>query len=212
MILLRLLDHDLHRARKSVDAVPLWIETPAKPGFVPAIVSLSTPKFGVSRKLKGGRLRSGVFAYDSDRLDEVITDLMRSALDLSKSEDFPNRFDGPAEAFAYVQKQSGTTSQPHALLVPDSWTDEQLLKWGGPEMSKSAEADGRDKYSSSFVYGKVCRVIRYKVDAPVFFSRPDFVGMYTQFVGGHSSIVLHNVRNGLAFCHPTKKNVRRRTA
>lgn len=210
MILLRLLEHDLHRARKHADAHPMWIETPAKPEFLPAVVSLSTPRFAASRKLVEGRIRSGVFGYDPDRLDEVIPDLLQAAYDLSEAEGFPNRFADAASAFAHVQRQSGTKAQPHAVLVPSSWTDAALKKWAGDSLSGSS-AVGKDG-STSLVFNKTCRVFRSAFELPVFFSRPDFVGLYTQFVGGRTSIVLHNVRNGLAFCKPASKNVRRRPA
>lgn len=200
MILLRLLDHDLHTARKSLAAVPLWLETPARPEFVPAVVSLSRPVFSVNRSLREGRLRSGVFQYDSDRIDEVIPDMLRVALRLSESDSFPNRFADPADAFAYIQSQSGLKNQPHAVIVPASWGGDEIVAWGQGAVSKS---DGsRSGMSSTYSYAKSCHVLSASVDVPVFFSRPDFVGMYTQFIGGRSSIVLHNVKSGLAFCTP----------
>jgi len=194
LILLKILDHDLHRSKKGLDAVPLWMETPAKKGFLPAVVSSSrSNKFLVSRKLtKDDRIRSGVFTHDSDRIDDVIGDMASAAYALSLTEKWPNVFSGKTaatKAFAYVQSAAGVSSQPHACLVPDSWTPEAL--------SKSMGGD-----TDSGVYRKICRVYPCKVSFPVFLSRPDFVGMYTQFVGGRSSIVLHNVKNGFAFCPP----------
>ena len=204
MILLRLLDHDLHMSRDASKTIPLWIETPANEGFLPAVVSLTTPgNFGIARHLFGGRIRSGVFAYDSDRLDEVIPIMLRSALGLSRSEGYPNLFKDPRGAFAYIQKQTGVTSQPHAVIVPDSWSDERVEKWGGKDLVKKSSTDvvgSVDIHASPYTFGKTCRVVRYAADCPVFFSRPDFVGMYTQFVGGKTSIVLHNVKSGLSFC------------
>ena len=200
MILLKLLDHDLHRSKKGLDAVPLWLETPAKLGFLPAIVSSSRGKFIVSRKLtKDGRLRSGVFEYDSDRIDDVIGDIMAAAYSLSCEEKWGNVFTGADAAkagFTYVQTSAGVSSQPHICLVPESMSLEDLSSFMGDAL------DGG-------VYMKVCRVHSHKVPLPVFFSRPDFVGMYTQFVGGRSSMILHNVRNGLAFCRPGPAAVKR---
>jgi hypothetical protein len=196
MILLRLLDHDLHRSRASVQAVPLWIETPAKPAFVPAVISgsgMDNPekRFLVARKLtKDGKLRSGVFKYDSDRVDELIIDMMKFAYDLSVQENWPNIFRGKKSlgaAFDYVQKAAGVTSQPHMVLVPE-----------GPAIAAFNKSAGKDLADS--VYRKVCRVTPLKVGFPIFCSRPDYVGMYTQFVGGRSSILMHNIRNGLSFC------------
>ena len=198
MILLRLLDHDLHRTRQSLQAVPLWIETPAKPAFIPAIISgskmdIPEKRFFVSRKLTNdGKLRSGVFPYDSDRIDDVIGDMLRAAYNLSVQENWPNVFRGKNQlkgAFDHVQKACGMKSQPHLCLIPE-----------GPEVAKFNKAAGKDLENG--VYRKVCRTTTCKVSFPVFCARPDFVGMYTQFVGGRSSILLHNVKNGLAFCPP----------
>ena len=205
MILLRLLDHDLHRAKRGIEAVPMWIETPAKPGFLPAVVSLSTPKFAVARKLTSdGKLRAGVFSYDSDRVDEIIPGLMDSAYQLSVQEKWPNIFKSARPAFEYVQKHSGTTAQPHLVLIPKKWSDAKLSKWAGKaNVSKADSKDLMDKAVEQTyvtVLWKICRVYRCDVSMPVFASRPDFVGMYTQLVGGKTSILLHNIRAGLAFC------------
>jgi hypothetical protein len=198
MILLRLLDHDLHRTRQSLQAVPLWIETPAKPAFVPAIISgskMDVPekRFFVSRKLtQDGKLRSGVFPYDSDRIDDVIGDMVSAAYNLSVTENWPNIFRGKVQlraAFDFVQKTAGMKSQPHLCLIPE-----------GDPVAKFNKAAGKDLEEG--VYRKVCRTTPCKVPFPVFCARPDFVGMYTQFVGGRSSIILHNIRNSLAFCPP----------
>lgn len=183
----------------------MWIDTPAKPQFLPAIVSLSTPKFAISRKLTDdGKLRAGVFNYDSDRVDEVIPDLMQAAYDLSVSAKWSNIFKAPAPAFQYLQKQSGTTTQPHMVLIPTDWTDAKLHKWvGKPNVAVVDSKDVMDKafsQTSVTVLWRVCRVQRCAVKMPIFCSRPDFVGMYTQLVGGKSSILLHNVKSGLAFC------------
>jgi hypothetical protein len=198
MILLRLLDHDLHRSRANIQAVPLWIETPAKPAFIPAVISgsgMDVPekRFLVSRKLtQDGKLRSGVFKYDSDRVDELIGDMMKAAYELSIKENWPNIFRGKKQlesAFGYVQKSAGVTSQPHMVLVPE-----------GKAVAAFNKAAG--KHLVEGVYRNVCRVTPSKVEFPIFCSRPDYVGMYTQFVGGRSSIMMHNIRNGLAFCPP----------
>lgn len=168
------------------------IEIPALPGFVPAIVSSSRGKFVVSKKLtRDNRIRVGIFNYDSDRLDEVITDLFNSAFMLSQSENWGNIFLGPNSAKLareYIREQSGMReTQPHICLIPDSWDSIQVKKFF------KSKLDG-DKYD------KHCSVISTKVAFPVFCSRPDMVGMHTQFLGGGSGIILHNVKFGLAFC------------
>ncbi len=196
MILLRLLEHDLHRSR-NLDASPLWIETPSKPSHLPAVISgsgmdIPERRFLVSRKLtKDGLLRSGTFKYDSDRVDEVIGYMMQSAYDLSVTENWPNVFRGKDQlkhAFGYIQKSIGLASQPHLCLLPEE----------SKALAVFTKAAGKDFVDR--VYRKVCSTTPSKVAFPVFCSRPDFVGMYTQLVGGRSSILLHNVRNGLAFC------------
>jgi hypothetical protein len=193
MILLKILDHDLHRHRKGVDGSVLWIETPAKPSFLPAVVSLSTPKFGVSRKISNGSIRSGVFQYDQDRLDEVIPDLITSAYELSLKEKWSNIHNSPSDAFNWIQNKSGTEVQPHCVLIPSSWDRKKIEKYFGKSNTEYRTVD------SSIVYKKMCRVYQCGVKLPVFLSRPDFVGMYTQILGGRSSILLHNIKNGIAF-------------
>lgn len=205
MILLKILDHDLHRYRRGVDGTVMWIETPAKPSFLPAVVSLSTPRFAVSRKLTQGMLRSGVFRHDPDRLDDVIPDLVTAAYNLSVEEKWDNVHKTAKAAFDWLQKRAGTTAQPHMVLVPSSWTASRFERWAGkPNVTRGesvARPDGtRDAVT---VYRKVCRVQTCPVPFPVFLSRPDYVGMYTQILGGRSSILLHNVRSGLAFCPPS---------
>lgn len=152
-------------------------------------------RFLVSRKLtQDGKLRSGVFKYDSDRIDDIIGDLMQAAYDLSIKENWPNVFRGKnqlSKAFAYIQGSAGVSSQPHICLVPEDSSTSAFDKAAGKDV-----VDG--------VYKKVCRVTPSKVAFPIFGSRPDYVGMYTQFVGGRSSILLHNIKNSLAFCPPSK--------
>lgn len=187
MILTRLLEHDLHRAKAGVEAVPLILETPAKSNFVPALVStIDSGRFLVTRRLtKDGKLRSAVFKHDPDKIDDILRPLIDAAYSMSEEEKFPNRFSKPAAAFNYVFETSGTGAHPHILLIPET-EGTVLEKWLGKEY------DGR-------TYKKICRVVSADVTVPVFFSRPDFVGLYTQFLGGRSSIALHNVGRGLAF-------------
>jgi hypothetical protein len=218
MILLQILEHDLHRQRIArPEAKVFWIETPAKSQFLPAVVSSVRPdKFLVTKKLVNGtHLRSGVFKYDSDRLDETIGPLFEAAYELSVNQKWNNILSSPQEAFVYVQKASGTTSQPHALLVPNSWTQSELSRWAGKtQLSQAAIlAEGgkvqlpkAGKETTATLYKGICKVHRCNVVVPTFLSRPDFVGMYTQIVGGQTSLVLHNVRHGIAFCPRRGKN------
>ncbi len=197
MILIRLLWHELHRARGGIQPAFFWIDNPTTKDCVPAIISSSRGKFIVSRKLThDGKLRSGVFKYDSDRMDDLIGDMMEAAFTLSRDEKWPNVFEGPgalARGFTHVQHASGMKTQPHVCLIPEKLSTSELQKLFGKDLK-----DG--------IYRKVCRLVPCKVLFPIMCSRPDFVGMYTQFVGGQSSILLHNVKNGLAFCPPLGEN------
>ncbi len=193
MLLHQLLDHDLHRASKGVDASPLMLETPARDNFIPAVVSSShAGRFIISRHLtKEKRIRSGVFTYDPDRIDDLINPLLKVAYDLSVQDKFSNRFRSVSNAFDHIKKTAGTGAHPHILLMPLDWPDELL----------NGETSIR---SGTVFYRDFCRVVRAKVDFATFFSRPDYVGMYTQFLGGNASIFLHNVKQGIAFINSAK--------
>jgi hypothetical protein len=194
MIILRILDHDLHTSKPGFNALPLYLEIPARQEFLPAVISASRGNFIISRSLtKDGYIRTGVFNYDSDRIDDVISDMMDVACDLSCKEKWPNVFYGktaPKQAFERIKKE-GTIGQPHVCLVPESWTVSQASKYFG----------SRNFDSKLWKYKKYCRVVPCKIRIPTFCSRPDMVGMYTQFLGSNgSSIILHNIKRGLAFC------------
>lgn len=207
MIIHKIFDHDLHRAKKNgAEARPLFIETPAKLSFIPSIASSTVwNRYLTVKKLTGdGRIRSGVFRYDSDRLDEIIEPLFLAAYKLSIEEKWGNTFLRPKEAFGYIRKCSGVISQPHICLVPESWNQTKLNKWAGRvnlEEAESTESKQNLNKHKVLIYLKVCRIYFCKTEMPVFLSRPDFVGLYTQIVGGMTSILLHNVRCGMAFVH-----------
>jgi hypothetical protein len=192
MILLQILEHDLHRQRRGLEAVPLLIEIPARPEFLPALVSNSIGKFIISRKLtKENRIRTGVFPYNSDKIDDIISNMIHSAYRLSIEEKWPNVFRGkkaPEDAFNYI-KSNSVPMQPHVCLIPLEWTEFKQKKFFGCVLE-------RQKYQ------KYCRIVPIKTNIPTFLSRPDMVGMYTQFMGGKSSILLHNIKLGMSFCAP----------
>ena len=161
----------------------------------------------------------GVFDCDSDKLDAVIGPMLSVAHKLSVGGSYSflervkrtvgrkqvsapvertlpgtyeNSFSGKgaaAAAFAYVQSKSGLKAQPHACLVPSSWDEKQASSFFGKQYDP-----GKRKFMGC------CRVIFHDSPMPVFFSRPDMVGMYTQFLNGGAAIILHNVELGLAFC------------
>lgn len=195
-ILSRVIYNESHRSRHGHDVSPLMIETKSNPSFVPAIISGLTPKkFLTVKKLSPGDfIRSGIFKYDSDRIDEVLQPLMAAALVLSEKEKFGNIFKTPSEAFKYISGTSGTNAHPHICLIPSDWGGSEFDKFFGKKFV--SEKNGN-------VYRKICRIIPAPVDVPVFFSRPDFVGMLTQISSDSFSIVLHNVKLGLAFVPQT---------
>ena len=204
MILLRILDHDLHRSKRGIKASPLMIEIPARDNFLPAIISNTRGKFIAVRKMVkekqenvDGYIRVGMFEHHSDRMDEILSDLFDAAYNLSRDEGWNNIFFGKNAAnyaFNYIGDASGMSdAQPHVCLVPKCWTSEKIQEFFGVEYVG-------DKYK------KFCRVVSTDVTLPVFLSRPDMVGMYTQFLGGKSGIILHNVRLGIAFCHSDLTN------
>jgi hypothetical protein len=195
MILMKLLENDLHRGKKGVDVTPYMIEVPARSDFVPAIVSSTRGKFLTSRKLTDeNRIRVGVFECDSEKLDAVLPDLMDAAHRLSKQEGWDNVFvgDGSAShAFKHIRSHSELSGQPHVCLVPNEWETDGILAWLK-----------RRKWDPVMKYKKCCRIVTCNVNTPIFCSRPDYVGMITHFMGNPTGvgILLHNIRKSLAFC------------
>lgn len=187
MILYRILEHDLHRARKSIEAIPVMISVPALPSFLPAIVSNTRGNFIVARKMKDNYINVGIFEYDSEKLDNLLPMMFGSAFDLSKSESFNNIFDMKSidQAFEYINDNS-VSGQPHVCLVPKEWNELKLKKIFGSKLNKGK-------------YRKYCRIIPTDLSYILFCSRPDMVGMYTQILGGGCGVILHNVKFGLAF-------------
>ncbi len=187
----KILENDLHRSR-SETAAPLIIEVPAIPEFLPSIVSNSAGEFLISRKLTGdNRIRIGVFKYDLIKIDGLIAPMLNAALNLSIAEKWPNVF-GSQEikaAFSYIKKTSCVPVQPHVCLCPDSWGQDKIERTFGC---------GNDE--GVLRYGKHCRLIFAPVSFVCFLSKPDMVGLYTRFLNGAVSLLLHNVKKGMAFC------------
>lgn len=190
MLMLKILENDLHRS-KSESAVPLIVEVPARPEFLPALVSNSTGAFLVSRRLTSeSRIRVGVFSHDPDKIDQCIGPMLQAALALSHEEGWPNVFGQGKfhDAFDYIKSQSGMPAQPHACLVPDSWPQDRIAK-------------AFRTNANVMKYRQYCRVIAADVPCVVFLSKPDMVGLYTHFHGVNSgALLLHNVKKGMAFC------------
>lgn len=220
MLLTELMDHDLHRSRGG-EPVPLAIHVPVPKDCFPAVVSGTRGQFLISTGLskETGLAAVGVFPCDSDKLDSVLGPLLTAAHGLSRGGShtrivrnprkvngkmtrvptetkvlgtYENSFTGPnaaQEALAYLRANSGLKAQPHVCLVPKSWDEKRVKSFFGKEY----DPKGRK-------FATCCRVISHDVPMPVFFSRPDMVGMYTQFMNGGAAIILHNVELGLAFC------------
>ncbi len=220
MLMTELLDRDLHRSRGGTP-IPFVLEVPVSKENYPAVVSGTRGNFLVSRgPRESGLAGVGVFDHDSDKLDTLFSPMLTAAFGLSVGGSrtalkrvqrrvfgrlvsvpleetvagtFKNSFtgDGAARAaFEHVQKNSGLKFQPHACLIPSSWDEKTAFSFFG---KKDYEPVKRK-------FSKCCRVIFHDVPMPVFFSRPDMVGMYTQFMNGGAAIILHNVELGLAFC------------
>lgn len=192
MLLLKILHHDLHRSRKP-GASPFAIIVPDNVGHSPVLVSTTRGEFVVRRKLVQGGHPCGCFEWDSDRLDDLIGKIVQASYDLSLNEGWSNIFQSASEAHAYIRRTSGTTMLPANCLIPKDWTDADLEDWAGGKRHLSRTNIGE------FYKGK-CRLNRCNTEIPVFLSRPDYVGLYTAMAGGLSSILLHNVKNAMAFC------------
>lgn len=184
MIIETILEYDFHKS-SGKDRHPLLLEIPAKLDFLPAVVSSSRPnKFIVTNSItKDNRIRTGVFQYRDENLDVFLKPLFDCAYDCSVNYGFPNRFKKIDEAMKYIVNSSGMNSQPHIILVPNTFSKETRIDLFG-------EPDGL-KYKNS-------RLVNCDISHAVLLSRPDFVGMLTRFESG-ISIVLHNVKLGVAF-------------
>jgi hypothetical protein len=191
MILHSILENDIHRSKVGSKAVPLWLEEPVPANCVPALVSGSRGNFLVSRKLTNdGRIRVGIFDQDPDRSDDLVGPAFEAALSLSRAENWPNIFKGPSaisSAFDYVKKSCPAPGQPHVCVYPREWEPKVVKKAFGMPWSPVAKYKG------------YCRLVPGPVNIPVMLSRPDMVGKVSQIVGGKMSIVLHNVKLGMAF-------------
>lgn len=208
MLLTEILDHDLHRSRGG--AVSAYaIHVPVPPDCFPAIVSNTRGDFVVSPGLNTEtRLAAvGVFECNSDKLDSYVGPMLSAAFTLSSGGSYfivkkkqkrkykgryKNSFSGPGAAQAalsHIRKNSGLKAQPHTCLVPSSWDAARASAFFGEEFDPAKRR-----------FSGCCRVVFHDVPMPTFFSRPDMVGMYTQFLGGGAAVILHNVELGLAFC------------
>ncbi len=187
MILPRILDHDLHGSKNN-ERTPLWVEIPSSPDFLPCIVSSSrSGSFLISRKLtKEGKVRTGIFSHPQDSIDQLISPLFSKAYELSVLEDYKNRFTLAHDAFRYIQTCGESDTLPHCVLVPDSFSESKIRLIFGTNYENEK-------------YANLAKIFRYSGDKVVFLSRPDYVGLYTAFMNSKGSLLLHNVKLGVAF-------------
>jgi hypothetical protein len=190
MLMTRIMQHDMHKASRDGLMVP-WIELQGLK--LPVLISGSRGNFLVARKHHPGDItRVGTFEADSDRIDNYLDGLIHAARDLSREEKWGNEFTGRHAAlngFKHVHDEDNL-AQPHIGLFPSAWGEDQVDAFYG----KSNLKDGK--------YRKYCRLFSAPISFPVFCGRPDMVGLYTQFMGGTHSIILHNIKMGMAFMQP----------
>lgn len=201
MILHEILDQDLHRQKSGigVQAFPLMIEIPATKEFVPCVISTTRGKFIHSSKLTSDqKIRVGLFNFDENNEEDLINDMFVSAYSLSKSNEWENIFYNSTAlklGFDYIRHNSGLRDQPHVCLIPKDWSNADLLN-----RFKSQLIEKEIRGEQVHIYRKICKLIRCKIPFPVYLSKPDYVGIYTRFLGINSGILLHNIRRGIAFC------------
>jgi hypothetical protein len=189
MIISRILQHDFHKSKKENIWIP-WIEFSDLP--VPCLVSSTRGKFLVARKHHdNGIIKSGTFEYSSDQLDDHLNPLIQSALNLSISEKHSNRFNGKTaakDAFDFMLEKH-KFGQPYICLIPNAWTDVIKNKFFG-----------KKNINESNKYNEYCKILTAPIEFPVFLTKPSDVGTYVQLIGDTHSIVVHNVKFGMAFC------------
>lgn len=195
MILTRILQHELHKSNNSNILIP-WVEY-SHIQSLPVIISSSRGKFLTARRYHPGNIiRVGTFEYDSDQIDNCLDDMMNSAMGLAKEQKWGNIFSGKTaaiDAFNHILDEDNF-GQPHICLIPHTWNEDDKNRFFG-----------KKNLTNHVRYKSYCRIYSSEVSFPVFLSRPDMVGLYTQFMGGIHSILLHNIKMGMSFC-PVSSN------
>ncbi len=193
MISHKIFDVDLHRVENKK---LFMLESPANNEFLPSIVSSIAPnKFLTIRRLHPGNfIRSGIFEYDSDRLDEILSPLFKHAYELSLSENFSNIHKTFSEAHDYIKKYSSVKGYPAYCLVPDGFDVSKIENVTIPSYTSEEK-----NLSSLPIYSDNCKIVHCSVDRPVFLSKPDYVGLLTSFMGRSYSLLMHNVELGVSF-------------
>lgn len=190
MIIGRVLLHEFHKTTKQNIWSP-WIEF--KNIELPALISGSRGSFLVSRKHHdGGVTRVGNFEYPSDQIDDFLDSMLVEASSLASIEKWGNVFKGRSaikKAFDFIHDKDGV-GQPYTCLMPNYWTENEKLKHFGV-----------DHITDHNKYREYCRLLSAPVSFPVFFSSPEKVGIYTQLHGNTHSIILHGIKNHMAFAH-----------
>lgn len=182
----KILEADLLRY-KNAASLPLFIEVPSKKEFLPSVVSASRPdKFLESNRLTPeSSIRVGVFSYDGAHLDDMLVSLFDTAYQISSQRAFGNIFKSVKEASSYIKKTSGLSNFPQQVIYPKSLSDNKLNQLGAKI----------DSYGSALSM----KWNPTSVSRIVILSRPDFVGVFHSLGRDHYSVLLHNLRLGLAF-------------
>ncbi len=197
MILQKVLDVNFHGKRNSDNSGrPLFIELSIPSTFLPVIVS--SVKFDryilVNKVSSGGTIRSGIFNYDPDRIDEILGPLFSFAFKTSEKLKLNNIFSSATKARNYIKKTSGDDLYPNIALIPNSMDEESLKKIF--KNSLIPPSSGENRY---FSLDKKCNLIHCNVSNIIFLSKPDYVGLLTQISGGMTSVLLHNLEKGFSF-------------
>lgn len=187
-ILSTILEYDMHTSR-SPNQQGIILETAARPEFLPAVVStLSPSRFLTVRKLsREGRIRMGVFKTP-ENLDTHLPALIQAADALSRDESWENQFQDIKAAMAYVSVKSELDDCPMNLLISESAAPFVYDQLG-------LEPDAV-KFNN-------CKIFTWSGSKSVVMSRPDLVGLLTQFKNSTAALILHNVRLGMAFVEHT---------
>lgn len=193
-VLRKILENDLHRSKSTVSARPLILDIPCNESFIPSVISSSShDKFLVSKKIAKNNgisyIRTGVFKHEFEKIDDVITNLFMKAYEVSVEYGYANVFTSVDKAKKRIKKCSCDDAQPHIALIPKNLTDARLKSlFRGVKVTDKAVLHG------------TCSLIKcHDMDKIMFLSKPEYVGMYTQFLGDFASIILHNIELGIAF-------------
>jgi len=178
-LIYKILDYDLMRTRStSNEGRPFFIENPGRKEFLPSVVStMDKGRFLINNSItKDSKIRSGAFSSSEETIDEVLVNLFEKAFECSQSFGFKNIFTTDLEAIEYIRNESGYKYCPMWCLTGSD--------------SSHDENPHNDTYKMLYVIG---------LPRKIFLSKPDYVGLITRLPNNFNSIILHNVKSGIAF-------------